>query len=414
MAGLIKHNDTMDELKQLKQADYTFGVTKHEDVRKVLNENASATNDNNATIVAELNKKADAAAVTAELDKKADAATVTAELGKKVDKVPGKGLSTNDYTNDDRDAVDSLPFVGEFDDLAALRSSIMLGVTRSAFLCKVGGITLLVRYTGATGNTGTGTYYFMSAPKVVTYLTWVGQTGKPTTYTQWATADLGGGGLPAGVVIDGSISKPVDIFGPVSIGTPADTYSPIIGTPGVTIAGEVAMAGKVIIGNVEDTGILEKDTVFLSTGVIIGCETGVAGTPKVLIGPDISIVGQVHIGSEVGIGGFALIGNSVYIANVEGMAPEEIRQKSTVIGTNVIIGTARNTLGIDDMRGKTVITDLVFIGMNDAVSPSTENLGVHIMSDVLIGSHLHIASEQGGVRLTNSLQNKSILIPWDN
>ena len=420
MAGLITHNDTMDELKQLKQADYTFGVTKHEDVRKVLNENASATNDNNATIVAELNKKADAATVTAELDKKADAATVTAELGKKVDKVPGKGLSTNDYTNDDRDAVDSLPFVGEFDDLAALRSSIMLGVTRSAFLCKVGGITLLVRYTGATGNTGTGTYYFMSAPKVVTYLTWVGQTGKPTTYTQWATADLGGGGLPAGVVIEGGNSKPVYIFGPVSIGTPADTYSQIIGTSGVTIAGEVAMAGKVIIGNVENTGILEENTVFLSTGVIIGCETGVAGTPKVLMGTDINIVGRVYIGTGVGIGEFAYvgdsvnIGSSVYIANVEGMGPEEIRQKSTVIGTSVIIGTARNTLGIDDMRGKTIITDLVFIGMDDAVSPNADNPGVHIMTDVLIGSHLHIASEQGGVRLTNSLQNKSILIPWDN
>lgn len=227
-------------------------------------------------------------------------------------------------------------------------------------------------------------------------------------------------GLPDWVVIEGGPSKQVDIFGPVSIGTPADPESPIIGSSGVKIAGEVSMAGKVIIGNVEDTGILEENTVYLSTGVFIGCETGVAGIPKVLMGTDINIVGQVYIGTGVGIGEFAHvgdsvnIGSSVYIANVEGMSTYDIRQKSTVIGTNVIIGTARGSLSIDDMRGKTVITDLVFIGMNDAMSPSADNPGVHIMSDVLIGSHLHIASEQGGIRLTNSLQNKSALIPWDN
>lgn len=403
----------MDELKQLKQADYTFGVTKHEDVRKVLNENASATNGNNAAIVAELDKKADAAAVTAELDKKADAATVTAELGGKVDKVPGKGLSTNDYTNDAMDAVDSLPFVGEFDDLAALRSAISLGVTRSAFLCKVGGITLLVRYTGATGNTGTGTYYFMSAPKVVTYLTWVGQTGKPTTYTQWATADLGGSGLPdgvhfgpdveigTGVNIQGASSGGVDIYGPLSIGTIG------IETPTVRIG---------IGTNTPDSELIEADTIIYR-GVKIGATTRIGD--NVLIAGNTRIWGNAYIGTGVNIGSSvsigtrtdirggviinsdAFIGSQVYISG-DNLTFDNILGKLVTIGSNVIIGTGRyitpSQLEMLEVGGlqKTIIAENVHIGMDETPLDNTD--GVHIRGRVSIGSDVHISD---GTKIMN-------------
>lgn len=203
----------------------------------------------------------------------------------------------------------------------------------------------------------------------------------------------------------------------------------------LTIGSGIFISDYVKIGTHANIGIigvnsLREEAVFIAPTVSIGNYNDnpfdLTVTPNVLIGSQVNIshnvgiAGHVTIGSQVYIGGHVHIGESakvddtVYIANVEGMGPDEIMQKSTVIGTNVIIGTARDTLGIDGMRGKTVITDMVFIGMDNALSPSAENPGVLIMNDVLIGSHIHIASEQGGVRLTNSLQNKSILIPWDN
>jgi len=54
------------------------------------------------------------------------------DISGKVDKVPGKGLSTNDFTDDDRTKLDILeenPFRGEFIDLASLQNDYPVGQT---------------------------------------------------------------------------------------------------------------------------------------------------------------------------------------------------------------------------------------------------------------------------------------------
>ena len=62
----------------------------------------------NKVITQELNKKVDAQAVSQELNKKADAQATAQALDSKVDKATGKGLSTNDFTNEYKAKLDGI------------------------------------------------------------------------------------------------------------------------------------------------------------------------------------------------------------------------------------------------------------------------------------------------------------------
>lgn len=74
----------------------------------VVDKALSATSTNpveNRVVTSALNSKADAYEVSTALATKANASEVTTALAGKVDKVSGKGLSTNDYTDDDKAAL---------------------------------------------------------------------------------------------------------------------------------------------------------------------------------------------------------------------------------------------------------------------------------------------------------------------
>lgn len=86
------------------------------------------------------------------------------ELNKKVDKIAGKGLSTNDYTNEDKTKVDAIPADAKYTDTTySTATQTTNGLMSSVDKIKLDGIKILF-VTTLPASPDPDTYYFI--PKV--------------------------------------------------------------------------------------------------------------------------------------------------------------------------------------------------------------------------------------------------------
>ena len=121
-----KANKTYVDSELARKADKTYVDSElARKANKTYVDSELARKADKTYVDSELDKKADKSYVSTELAKKADRTYVDDELSNKVDKVDGKGLSSNDYTDEDKEKLTSLEILPseEFGTTASLVST---------------------------------------------------------------------------------------------------------------------------------------------------------------------------------------------------------------------------------------------------------------------------------------------------
>ena len=288
-------------------------------------------------------------------------------VSNKVDKVPGKGLSTNDYTDNDKDTVTSLgrninvgaPIWIRFHNPAGGAMIIGTGISIGTGFKAEKDVTI-------------GSGAVIGSSVVVGTETLIGVNCKLGNYTiiersndaLSETARLSVGGVALTFGTNSRIGTGVSIGNKVSVGDESKIY------------------GSVTIG----TGARIEEESYIRYNVKIGENTTIAN--------NVSIKNGVEIGQAARIGDLTDIGNNVTIV------------PGAYLGYNVAIGTDGHSDNVLIKNGVKLGTNAkvwneygyIHIGVKDS-----EPFGCMIGSDVTIGSNVTIPSDVSIIAQANQI-----------